>query len=421
MLNQYNVTGYVEYVNGILCVNDIPYTEIISERSSPTICTSLDRVKSNIVTIKKNLETVNCDIYYAIKASYEKRVVETILDTNIGVEVISEYEWLLAKKAGFLPENVVMNGLGRTGDELMQVLNSGAIVNIDSLSELKKLKSYKDQFHTAHTKIGLRVNPQFDGEGNFVKRDGKLGMNYEEAAECIVFAQEIGLQVQGFSFHIFSNQTEYKTYDEPVRSLVEFIKEAEKRFSIVCKYVDMGGGIAPRMFFEDDAALESLVTHITSLFKDNGIKAPHILFEPGRYVVADANIIFSRIKTIKKNAGGTWAVLDIGTNYLIPALGSNYKVVPCKRDDVSSTHEKVSFVDGICSPAGHICESSMKVEEGQYVAVLNCGAYTSVMREEFVYGTPRHVCIENSKVASVKEKVSAECFAAYHGWDKKTP
>ncbi len=48
-----------------------------------------------------------------------------------------------------------MNGLGRTTDELMQALKSGAIVNIDSLSELKKLNPYKEYFHKTHTKIGL--------------------------------------------------------------------------------------------------------------------------------------------------------------------------------------------------------------------------------------------------------------------------
>ncbi len=313
-----------------------------------------------------------------------------------------------------------MNGLGRTTDELMQALKSGAIVNIDSLSELKKLNPYKEYFHKTHTKIGLRVNPQFEGEGNFVKRHGKLGMSYEESHECIVLAQELGLQVQGFSFHIFSNQTEHTAYREPLKSLIKFIKEIEEQFSVVCKYVDLGGGVAPRMFFEDDTALKSFITHILSLFKGGGLKAVRILFEPGRYVVADASVIFSRIKTIKKNTGGIWAVLDIGTNYLIPAPGSNYKVLPCESSELTSTHETVSFVDGICSPAGHICEASIKVKEGQYVAILNSGAYTSVMREEFVYGTPRHVYIKNEKVDYVTEKVSAECFASYHGW-KKTP
>jgi len=319
-------------------------------------------------------------------------------------------------KAGFSPDNIVMNGLGRTSDELMEALTSGAIVSIDSLSELNKLELYKEQLSALDVKIGLRVNPQFDGEGNFVKRHGKLGMSYEEAIECIQFSQKIGLQVQGFSFHIFSNQTEYSSYDKPVKSFIEFIKETEKRFSITCNYVDLGGGIAPRMFFEDDSAFKAFVTHVVSLFDNSGMGDVRILFEPGRYIVADATVIFSRIKTIKRNSGGTWAVLDIGTNYLIPAPGSDYRVVPCEIDNKTNMDEMVSFVDGICSPAGFICNAPLDVAEGQCVAVLNSGAYTSVMREEFVYSTPRHVHIENGKIVDVTKGVSADDFAAYHGW-----
>lgn len=421
MLHQYNITEYIKYINGILHVNGIPYTEIISQESSPTICVSLDRVKSNINLFRGTLEKTNGEVFYAIKACYDKRVVGAVLDTSVGAEVISEYEWLLAVKAGFSPENIIMNGLGRTGDELMEALTSGAIVNIDSLSELNKLELYKEQLSALDIKIGLRVNPQFDGEGNFVKRHGKLGMSYEEAIECVHLSQKIGLQVQGFSFHIFSNQTECSSYDKPLRSFINFIKETEKRFSINCNYVDLGGGIAPRMFFKDDRTFRTFVTYIVSLFENSGIKDLRILFESGRYIVADATLILSRIKTIKRNSGGTWAVLDIGTNYLIPAPGSNYRVIPCEKDAVPNGNEKVSFVDGICSPAGHICETSFNVTEGQYVAVLNSGAYTSVMREEFVYGTPRHVYIEKESVASVTDKVSLEQFSSYHGWNKKTP
>ncbi len=421
MFRQYNITGYISYVNGVLCVNGIPYTKIISKDSSPTICVSLDRVRSNINIFQNNIQKTKGKVFYAIKACYDRRIVDTVLGTGIGAEVISEYEWLLAIRAGFSPDNIIMNGLGRTDDELMEALISGAIVNIDSLSELNKLELHKEQLSALDVKIGLRINPQFDGEGNFVKRYGKLGMSYKETIECIQLSQKIGLQVQGFSFHIFSNQIEYLSYDKPIRSFIKFIKEMEKRFSIDCSYVDLGGGIAPRMFFRDDYAFGEFVGHIISLFKSGGMEKSHIFFEPGRYIVADATIVFARIKTIKRNPGGIWAVLDIGTNYLIPAPGSNYRVIPCKKDNVLSANERVHFVDGICSPAGHICEASFNVTEGQYVAVLNSGAYTSVMREEFVYGTPRYVYLEKESFADVIDKVSLGQFLSYHGWNEKRP
>jgi len=92
MFHQYNTTEYIDYINGVLHVNGIPYTEIISQESSPTICVSLDRVKSNISLFQGNLKKTNGGMFYALKACYDKRVVGAVLDTGVGAEVISEYE-----------------------------------------------------------------------------------------------------------------------------------------------------------------------------------------------------------------------------------------------------------------------------------------------------------------------------------------
>lgn len=414
----YNLSGFLEYQEGILCVDGVPYSEILSDQYSPTICVSLDRAKSNVRFLQTRLVSVDHSIHYAIKASYLKPLVMAIQKQGAGAEVISEYEWNLALKAGFSGKQIVMNGLGRTAEELMMAINSGAIVNIDSLSELKKLCPFADVFKESHQNIGLRVHPCFEGDGNFVQRDGKLGMNYSEIRECVLFAKEIGLNVNGFSFHVFSNQVNPDSYKSALKSLADFTRVIEKDFNIRCDYIDIGGGIAPRMFFESDGALESFLADIISSFKRYYPSHTGLIMEPGRYIVADAVVIFSRIKTIKRNNGGTWAVLDIGTNYLIPAPGSNFKILPCEHSPGgASESEMVKFVDGICSPAGFIGEAFVDVDEGQMVAIVNSGAYTSVMREEFVFGSPRCIYLENGKIAEIKKKTSFEEFSNYHGWE----
>jgi diaminopimelate decarboxylase len=398
-------------------MDGVPYTQMISSQSSPTVCISLDRVKSNLDLLADGLKGIRHGIHYAIKASYFKLLVMAIRKHGTGIEVISEYEWRLARLAGFSAKDIVMNGLGRTAEELMDAIKVGAIVNIDSLSELKKLLPFKEFFQKNTRNIGLRVHPFFNGDGNFVKRDGKLGMDYSESRECIAYAKSLGLNVSGFSFHIFSNQTNPDAYVEPIKSLIGFIRSVEKDFCVKCDYIDIGGGIAPRIFFDNDSDIVNFLSRITSFFCEHYSPDVRIIIEPGRYVVADAVVIFSRIKTIKRNSGGTWAVLDIGTNYLIPAPGSDFRILPCNQDaEKSGKFEKVKFVDGICSPAGFIGESLMHVKEGQIVAVINCGAYTSVMREEFVFGSPRHIYLENGKIIEIINETSFEKFVEYHGW-----
>jgi diaminopimelate decarboxylase len=199
--------------------------------------------------------------------------------------------------------------------------------------------------------------------------------------------------------------------------LKDFVTGITNEYELDCKYIDIGGGIAPRIIFTNDKESEYFFTRISSIFRKYFSSEVRLIIEPGRYLVSDAVIVLARIKTIKYMGGKTWAVLDIGTNYLIPAPGCNYKVIPCVESETfSKKTTNVMFVDGICSPAGHIGESNMDVKEGQVVAVLNCGAYTSVMKEEFVFCTPRHVYIESGKVVKVVKKKTFAEFAKFHGW-----
>ncbi|MGK2848535.1 MAG: hypothetical protein ACSLEX_00450, partial [Minisyncoccota bacterium] len=151
--SHYNLSGFLEYQEGILCVDGVPYSEILLDQYSPTVCVSLDRAKSNVRFLQAGLVSVDHSIHYAIKASYLKPLVMAIQKQGAGAEVISEYEWKLALKAGFSGKQIVMNGLGRTAEELMMAINSGAIVNIDSLSELKKLCLVADVFKGSHQNI----------------------------------------------------------------------------------------------------------------------------------------------------------------------------------------------------------------------------------------------------------------------------
>jgi diaminopimelate decarboxylase len=414
MKEKYNLSDFLQYKEGNLYIDNICYTKLLEKTDTPLVCISLKRIRRNIQIIKQALENgkINYQIYYALKASYFRPSVLSIRNENVGAEVISGYELKLALLAGFKKKSIIFNGLGRKGVEIHEALKQGIVVNVDSLSELKSLGKLKKS--NCEMKIGLRIHPIFKGDGNFVKRNGKLGMNYSEALECIKYAAAVGLKISGFSYHIFSNQMSGNDYTRPLEHLALFIKKA-KNDAVKLEYIDIGGGIAPRMFFEKDKSVFDFINKVSEIFSKNYSSDITLVIEPGRYIVADSVVILSQIKAIKKNKTGKWAILDIGTNYLIPALGSNFKIITCKKKRGSNL-ECVKFVDRICSPAGFIGSAFADVNEGDVVAVINCGAYTSVMKEEFVFGSPRHIFIDNSKIINTIKAVSFNDFSKYHGW-----
>jgi len=416
MDNTYNLSGYLNYKKGDLCVNEINYNKLLEGRQTPLVCISLDRIKDNIDLLKKELDSMNIkyNIHYAVKASYFKPLLFVMKKNKIGVEVISKNELKMVRLLGFSGKEIIFNGLGRDGLEIFEALRKGNIVNINSISELKKIKALNKS--VKGMKVGLRVHPNFKGDGNFVKKEGKLGMSYEEAVEAVNYSAKIGLTISGFSYHVFSSQTCSLNYCRPLKELTTFINNIKiNRDSIKLEYIDIGGGMASRMLFEGDDKLREFIKQVVITFKKNYSDDISLLLEPGRHLVSDAMVVLSRVKEVKKNRIGTWAILDIGTNYLIPAPGADFKVITCKKNKFKEL-KYTMFVDGICSPSGFIGKAIVNTKEGEIVAITNCGAYTSVMKEEFIFSSPEHIFISKMKIINRIKAMSFTDFLKYHGW-----
>jgi diaminopimelate decarboxylase len=107
-------------------------------------------------------------------------------------------------------------------------------------------------------------------------------------------------------------------------------------------------------------------------------KEAKIIFEPGRFIIADTAILITKIIYIKKSNNKNFVILDVGMNDLMrPALyNAQHQIVPLKK-----TNKKLI---GNIEFVGPVCESSDKflntknfsqVNEGDYVGLLDVGAY----------------------------------------------
>ncbi len=410
---KYNLSDSIFYRKRNLQIDNIDYEKLLNKESTPLVCVVLNRIEKNITILTDvlNKEYPNYKLYYALKASYLKQVVETVKNLGVGVEVISELELDIALKASYKFQNIIFNGIGRSGNELYNAILKGIMINIDSISELKKLISVKSP--KEKLKIGLRIHPDFKKDGNFVKRESKLGMDYQEANECIKLASKNCLEISGLSFHIFSNKTDSADHLLAIKSVLNYIDKIDSDFSVKIKYLDIGGGIAPRMFFKNDGKIRKFIKDIAILLKNNHSHLTLIL-EPGRYIVSDSAVVLSKINTLKRSGNKLWAILDIGTNYLIPALGNQFKIINCREGNEDCL---IFFGGGICSPADFIDQTKVsKVKEEDYIAVLNAGAYTSVMKEEFVFKSPKHIFIKDGSVIGIIDKMTTQDVLKYHGW-----
>lgn len=408
MLNKFNFKNFLSYKNNELYVHDFKLSSLIEE--TPCVILSLDRIKENAF-ILQNLfakSSVDVELYYAIKASYFKEIISLIKDLNLGVEVISSLELEIVRKLSFESQDIIFNGIGRDSKLLYENIKSGVNVNLDSLSELRSLIEIKQKDEELN--IGFRIHPE-DVDGNFVKEDSKLGIHNSEISTFIDLCNKNNINIIGIHFHLFSNQKYIKKYN-PV---FDYIFNLIFQFKLdKLKYVDLGGGFAPRSLFKSDLELKEFVNNILSFFEGKNLK---LFFELGRYLVSDSMICVSEIKAMKKKVSN-WAILDIGTNYLIPAPGASFRILPINILDEKKEIE-YKFVDGICSPAGHISDEvfSFELNEKDLVCVINVGAYTNVMSELFVYTNPSHIIIDKSNILRKIKKKNFDQVIDYYDWN----
>jgi diaminopimelate decarboxylase len=118
-----------------------------------------------------------------------------------------------------------------------------------------------------------------------------------------------------------------------------------------------------------------------------GLGAVHLLVEPGRFVVAQAGGLLTRVVVVKKNGAKTFVIVDAAMNDLIrPALyQAHHEILPVRQGRGASV--EVDVVGPICESGDFFAHDRAmpKVKAGELVLVLDAGAYG--MSESSNYNT----------------------------------
>jgi ornithine decarboxylase len=165
--------------------------------------------------------------------------------------------------------------------ETLEQLNQyKPLVTFDNLEEIRKIKQ-----HAPNAGLALRL--KVPNTGAMVELSSKFGASPGEAVDLMEAAFNAGLVVEGLSFHVGSQCTNYQNYVQALGIADGIFKEAWERGHTQVKILDIGGGFpAPydphvRPFAE---LAKTLNTEFDRLFGPE----IEIIAEPGRFMVATA-------------------------------------------------------------------------------------------------------------------------------------
>ena len=317
------------------------------------------------------------EIHYAIKANYQIGILEALRDEGCGIDAVSPAEVELALRLGFARESIIYTANNMTDAEFERVFRTGVTMNVGSLSRLGKLAK-----RHPGARICLRFNPDVvDGDNKNTMTGGdlaKFGILLDKVDEVKRIVREGDLHVVGLHSHTGSGLQKAESVYKSMKNLmaiatVENFPELE--------FMDFGGGFKVP-YKPDEARIDyvAMGAEIARLFADHCRrygKELKLLFEPGKYLVAECGYLLTTVNTLKFNRTRVIAGCDSGFPQLIrPVLyGAYHRIFNLSNPDGG---EKCYDVCGnICETGDRFAEQRMLPEIREYdvLAIANAGAY----------------------------------------------
>ena len=382
--------------------------DLLAKRfNTPLYCYSTKKLKENIKNFKKQFNKLNPLLCFAVKANSNINILREIKKLNLGADVVSVGELILAIKAGIKPKKIVFSGVGKTKAELKYAIDKKILlINSESKSEILEIeKIAKSKKRVVN--IGIRLNPNTDAKTlsqiSTGKKENKFGVNEKIFLHLVDYVKNSkNLNLKCLSVHIGSQILNEKPFQKMLSVVDKTIKKTNYNF----EYVDLGGGMG--IDYEHNNKKLNLQKYHQSIKKFLVNKNSKIIFEPGRSIVGNTSVLISKVIYIKEGYKKDFIILDAAMNDLIrPALyGAKHKIIALRKTNKISK-KTYEFVGPICESTDKFLtiKKFQKLNEKDLVAICDVGAYgTSLASNYNLRPKPIEVMIERSKVKIIKKR-----------------
>ena len=326
-------------------------------------------------------------IHYALKANSTLAIARLLQSIGSRVDANSGGEIQVALRSGFAPAHIVFTGVGKTRNELEAAIAKGiGTINAESAGELDRIAAIASA-QGEEARVALRVNPDIDAGSHpnisTGLRINKFGVPLQDARAIYrERRRRRGLSLVGVHVHIGSQITTAEPLRRAANALVSLALEL-KEDGIPLEHVDLGGGLG--IAYEGQPIIDPAAYAAAVIPELRRVGLPVVL-EPGRAIVGHAGALVARVVDVKRFSGERqFAVLDAGMSELMrPALyGSYHQIVAVAPRQSAETSWDI--VGPICESSDVFAKDRMMpaLEVGDLVAILDAGAYGSVMASNY--------------------------------------
>ena len=317
--------------------------------------------------------------YYAVKANPDPAIVRTLYREGASFDVASMPEFMIVhenikdlpakERQDWIWDKIIYANPTKPTETLEELNRYKPLVTFDNVEEIRKIRK-----HAPNAGLALRL--KVPNTGAMVELSSKFGAAPGEAVDLILEADKMGLVVEGISFHVGSQTTNFENYVQALNLTANVFKEAADRGYTKMNLIDIGGGF-PAPYDATVKPFRELAKVINTEIDGCFPGDIQILAEPGRFLVASAGYAVSKIIGKAVRDGKTCYYINDGVYHTYSGVIFDHCKYPITAFKKGPTQ--------ICSVFGPTCdaldvvsmaENLPDLERGDFVYSVNIGAYS---------------------------------------------
>jgi diaminopimelate decarboxylase len=363
--------------------------QVLAERvGTPVHVYSASAIRQRISELQTALRGLDTLICYAVKANANQGVLELMAAAGLGADIVSGGELQRSLRAGIPANRIVFSGVAKSAAEIGDALAAGICrFNVECRDELESLQQLAAARNTV-ARASVRVNPDVDAlthaKISTGKSENKFGVGIDEAREWFADGEPLThVRLDGLHVHIGSQMLSLDPIRQALQRVAAFWRELTSAGHVI-RSIDVGGGLGVR--YRDGHDQSVSVKDYAQIIRQalDGFDG-RILLEPGRWLVAEAGVLLTRVLRIKQGRQRRFLMVDAAmTELLRPSLyDAWHEIVP-----LSHPKRPPQVYDVV----GPVCETSdtfarerqlPACEPGDLLMIKTTGAYGAAMASNY--------------------------------------
>ncbi len=397
---------------GTLYVDGISIKTLAEKYGTPLYILVEREIRNRIRRFKSAFPYQKFRPQYASKCNSNLEILRIMREEGMDVDASSVGEIILALLADFEPKEITFTNLHKTENDIMFAAKVGVqAITVDSVEELERVAKVAQKMRT-RIRVFVRVNPLIQ-YNKYSSKHQQYGIANGSVRKAIRMAKEAKyVDLIGLHFHggYIPDPEVYKIAASKLFKHVMYCKS----LGIRIKYIDLGGGFPfqynEKEVFQPENMGTRFVKHFEELIKKAGIPSPTLIFEPGKFLVANAGMGLVRVISKKKRPKKTMLVCDGSTYAFLPDVmvyKQYYEILPAVKMNARRTKE-YTIAGCTCDCIDILGKNRWlpNLEGGDLLTFMDCGAYSTVMSSNFnTLKRPAAVMVkENGTVKMIRRR-----------------